>query len=143
MSTVNKAPVWFWVVSVLALAWNVIGVMAYIQQTTMAPEALQALPEAERALIAATPAWVTASFATAVFGGAAGCLLLLLRSRLAMPVLLLSLIGVIVQTGYTLLISDALAVYGPGGLAMPLTILVVAALLPWFARHAARRRWVG
>lgn len=142
MSRTNKAPVWFWIVGVLALAWNMVGVMAYIQQTTMTPEALQALPAAERALLTSIPAWVTAAFAAAVFGGAAGSLLLLLRSRIALPVLVLSLVGVIAQTGYTLFVSEALKVYGPGGLAMPLSILVVAVLLVFFARHAARRRWI-
>lgn len=142
MGRTNKASVWFWVVGVLALAWNLIGVMAYIAQATITPEALQTLPEAERALLAATPAWVTAAFATAVFGGAAGCLLLLLRSRIALPVLLLSLVGVVLQVGYTLFASQALEVHGPGGMAMPVMIVVVAVLLVVFARHAARRRWI-
>ncbi len=26
----NKAPVWFWMLSVLALLWNLIGVIAYL-----------------------------------------------------------------------------------------------------------------
>lgn len=142
MGTTHKAPVWFWVVAVFALAWNAVGVAAYIQQATMTPEALAALSEAERALLEATPAWATAAFAIAVFGGAAGSLLLLLRSRVALPVLVLSLLGVIAQMSYVLFLSDALEVYGPGGLAMPVTVLALSLLLPFFARHAARRRWI-
>lgn len=142
MSRTNKAPVWFWAVAVLALVWNAVGVVAYIGQTTMTPEALAALPPAERALMTATPAWATAAFAIAVFGGAAGSLLLLLRSRVALPVLLLSLVGVVVQMSYVFFLSDALAVYGSEGLAMPLSVLLVSLLLPFFARHAARRRWI-
>ncbi len=26
----NKAPVWFWMLSVLALLWNLIGIIAYL-----------------------------------------------------------------------------------------------------------------
>jgi len=142
MNRTNKAPVWFWAVAVLALGWNAVGVAAYIRQATMTPEALAALPAAERALMTATPAWATAAFAIAVFGGAAGSLLLLLRSRVALPVLVLSLIGVIAQMSYVLFLSKALEVYGSEGLAMPVTVLVVSVLLPFFARHAARRRWL-
>ena len=142
MSRTNKAPLWFWIASVLALAWNLLGVMAYFQQTMMTPEALQALPEAERALLTATPAWVTAAFATAVFGGAAGSLLLVLRSRIALPVLVLSLTGVLAQMSYVVFVSKAFEVYGPGGLAMPTVVLLVSILLPFFARHAARRHWI-
>ena len=79
----NRPSPWYWLVAVAMLAWNGMGVMAYIAQTTMTPETLAALPEAERAVYANMPAWVTAAFAFAVFGGAAGCLLLLLRSRWA------------------------------------------------------------
>ena len=143
MSRLHKAPVGFWVLSVLALVWNLMGVMAYIAQTTMTPDALQALPEAERALVAATPGWVTAAFATAVFGGAAGCLLLLLRSRMALPMLVLSLIGVLAQMGHMFLVSSAWEVYGPGRMAMPAMVIVGAVLLVFFARRASRRRWIG
>ena len=143
MSRLHKAPIGFWVFSVLALIWNLLGVMAYITQTTMTPDALQALPEAERALVAATPAWVTVAFAAAVFGGAAGCLLLLLRSRVAQPVLVLSLAGVLVQMGYMFLLSGAWEVYGPGRMVMPALIIVVAIFLVFFARRASRRRWIG
>lgn len=142
MSKLSKAPMWFWIVSVLALVWNLLGVMAYIQQATISPEALQALPEAERLLLQSTPAWVTGVFATAVFGGAAGCLVLLLRSRLALPVLLLSLIGALAQMSYVFFVSQAYAVYGPGGMAMPVMVILIAVLLVFFARHAARRRWI-
>ena len=44
----NKAPIWFTVVSVLLLIWNFLGVMAYISQVTMGPEALAALPGDQR-----------------------------------------------------------------------------------------------
>ncbi|MDZ7768490.1 MAG: hypothetical protein U5K38_05175 [Woeseiaceae bacterium] len=59
----------FWIISALALLWNLLGVMAYIMRVTMTPEALAALPEAERELYTNTPAWVTGVFAIAVFAG--------------------------------------------------------------------------
>lgn len=133
----------FWIVSGLLLAWNLLGVMAYVQEATMSAEALGAMSEAQRALLRTRPAWATAAFAVAVFGGAAGCLLLLLRSRLAVPVLALSFVGVVVQMVHAFFIADSYAVYGPGGLAMPAMVLVLSIFLVWYARRARKRGWLG
>ena len=73
MTDQNKAPSWFWILSAVMLVWNLMGVMAYIAQVTMSPEALAALPVAEQNLHANTPAWANGAFAIAVWGGAAGC----------------------------------------------------------------------
>jgi hypothetical protein len=142
MSLSTKPPLWFWIVSVLLLAWNGMGVMAYIQQATITQEAVQAMPAAERALLLARPAWATAAFAVAVFGGVVGCLLLLVRSRRALPMLLVSLIGVVAQMTYQFVIADSLAVYGPGGLIMPAMILAGALFLVGFAVAGRRRGWL-
>jgi len=142
MRSSNRPPPWYWLVALAMLAWNGKGVMAYIAQTTMTPEALATLPAAERALYAGIPAWVTAAFAFAVFGGAGGCLLLLLRSRWAPPVLVLSLIGVIAQMSYVVVISKGYEVYGPGGMVMPAVVLAGALFLVWFSRFARRRGWL-
>jgi hypothetical protein len=142
MSASVKPPLWFWVVSAAMLLWNGVGVMAYIADATIGAEALKALPDAERALRESRPAWATAAFAVAVFGGAVGCLLLLVRSRWALPVLVVSLIGVIVQMTHAFLIANSFEVYGPGGLIMPVMVLVLSLCLVWFARRARMRGWL-
>lgn len=142
MTTSHKPPLWFWIVGVTMLLWNLMGVMAYVQEATLTAAQLQAMPQAERALLASRPAWATAAFAIAVFGGAAGCLMLLLRSRLALPVLVLSFVGVLAQMGQAFLIADSFAVYGTGGLIMPAVVTGVAAFLVFFAAHARKRGWL-
>jgi hypothetical protein len=138
----QKPPLWFWILSVLMLLWNGMGVLAYVQDATLSTAALQAMSETERALRLSRPAWATAAFAVAVFGGVAGCLLLLVRNRFALPVLVLSLLGVIVQMAHAFLIADSYAVYGPGGLIMPAMVLAGALFLAWFARHGRRKGWL-
>ena len=47
MSTsIIKTPTLFWVISILALIWNVMGVMAYLGQVYITDEVLASLPEA-------------------------------------------------------------------------------------------------
>lgn len=138
-----KPPLWFWAVSAAMLLWNGLGAMAYVADATITVDALNAMSEAERALRASRPAWATAAFAVAVFGGVVGCLLLLVRSRWAFPVLVLSLLGVAVQMTQAFLIANSYEVYGPPGLIMPALVLTFSLLLVWFARRARARGWLG
>ena len=68
----SKPPVWFWIVSVVALLWNMLGVIAFVGQMMMTPDMLAQLPEAQRVQIEARPMWATIAFGIAVFGGAIG-----------------------------------------------------------------------
>lgn len=128
-------PWWFWVISALALLWNLMGVGAYISDSMMSYEDMvtnygQVLADAA----AAQPAWVTAAYALAVFGGALGCLLLLLRKKVALWPLLLSLLAVIVQQGYMWLGSGVMNEVPTGNKVMYITIPIIAIFLVWFAK---------
>ncbi|MGB5821387.1 MAG: hypothetical protein WBG90_18015 [Saonia sp.] len=137
-----KPKMWFWILSVLALIWNLMGVMAYLAQAFITEEALDALPETERALYDAQPAWVTAAFAIAVFGGTLGCIALLLRKKWARPVLLISLIGILAQMSHAFFISNNFEVYGPGGLVMPILVIIIGVGLVLMARSAQTKGWI-
>lgn len=141
--SMEKPPVWFWVVSVVALLWNLMGVLAYLQQAFMTEEALAALSEPERLLLETRPAWATAAFALAVWGGLLGCVALLLRKKWARPVLIISLIGILVQMIHSFFISKNLEVYGPGEISMPILIILIGVGLVFFARIATRKLWLG
>ena len=132
----------FWIISGIALFWNVLGVMAYLAQAFMSEETLQSLPEAEQAIYQDVPAWATAAFALAVWGGALGCLLLLLRKRWAKVVLVISLLGIFVQMIYNVFLSKSMEVYGPGGLIMPVLVVFVGAFLVWYSRKADTNGWL-
>jgi hypothetical protein len=118
------------------------GVMAYIAQVTMSAEALQALPDNERALYESVPAWATAAFAIAVWGGALGSVLLLLRRKLATSILIVSFFGIIVQMVHSFGMANSIEVYGPGGMVMPVMILIFGAGLIWFSRKATANGWL-
>jgi len=141
MSETIKAPTWFTVVAAVMLVWNLLGVMAYIAQVTMTPEAIAALPEAQRQLLETTPTWATAAFALAVNGGALGCLFLLLKKNLAAIFLQLSLAGVLVQMFHTFFMSKSFEVFGPGEMVMPVMVIVIAIYLVTLAAKAKARRW--
>ncbi len=142
MTTSVKPPTWFWIVSGIALVWNLMGVMAYIAQVTMSAEALQALPENERELYTSLPTWATSAFAVAVWGSALGCLLLLMRKKLAAILLIVGFVGILVQLYHSFFISNSIAVYGPGGMVMPIMVLIIGLLLILFSRKATANGWL-
>ncbi|MDX1315550.1 MAG: hypothetical protein R3356_08615, partial [Eudoraea sp.] len=89
------------------------------------------------------PAWVTAAYAIAVWGGLLGCIALLIRKRWARPLLLVSLLGVVAQTSYNLFATNAVEIYGQGmGLLLPLFVVVIAILLVLIAKIADRKQWL-
>lgn len=138
----TKPPIWFWIVSVLALLWNAMGVMQYLGQAYNT-EAFRANYTAEQLdLITNTPAWVVAAFAIAVFGGVLGCLLLLFRKKLAYTLFLISLIGVVIQMIYNLFIAKSVAIYGPSAVVMTLMIIVIALSLLRFSKLAVNKNWI-
>lgn len=140
--TNNKPAKWFWVVSGLALLWNLLGVGAYIDTMTLSAERLAELPEAQRLLMESTPAWANGAFAIAVNFGALGCLALLLKKAWALPVLALSLAGVVVQFFNAFFLSNSFEVFGPGGMIMPAMVFAIAVYLPVLARQAKDRDWI-
>ena len=68
-STLHKPAIWFWVVTSFALVWNIMGVMAYLGQEMAGEDVLAQMPEEQRIMIMERPAWATAAFAIAVWGG--------------------------------------------------------------------------
>lgn len=138
----SKPPMWFRVVSGLALVWNLLGVMAYLAQVTMSAEDFAKLPEVDQAMMAASPVWYTAAFAVAVFAGALGCLGLLLRKKWAFSLLVLSFIGVALQQIYHFLLSDIGSTLDGEALGMAISIPIVSILLIGFARHSVKKGWL-
>lgn len=142
MGTV-KPPLWFWIVAVLALLWNLQGSYAFHRELTLSPEALAALPLEQQQINAAMPSWVFAFFGVAVIAGVLGSLGLLLRRRWAVPLLLLSFLCVTVQMLSAYATTPVWSLMGAGGAVFPLVLVVVCLLLWLFARMSARRGWIG
>jgi len=127
----------FWAIGAVALIWNVMGGINFVSQ--MDAESVAAMPESYRTIIESRPAWATGAFAIAVFGGALGCLLLLLRKSAAYYLFIASLLGAIVATAQFHGGPES----GPlGALIGGLMQLVVGVFLIWYSKRAESKRWI-
>ncbi|WP_400078838.1 hypothetical protein [Winogradskyella sp. R77965] len=141
-NSMNKPPIWFWILSVLALIWNALGVQKYLQQAYNTEGFRASYTTEQLALMDSTPAWATAAFAVAVFGSVLACILLLLRKKLAKTVFLIALIAIIVQMGYGLLIAKNYEVLSSFEVTMSIFVPIIGLLLYLFAKRSAEKGWI-
>lgn len=139
----QKPPGWFWLVALVLTLWGLMGCFALYLHITVGPKMDPHPTEWDIAYYKALPAWFTAVYCVSIFGGLLGSIALLMRSKLAHPLYIASLAGVIVQFGYVFLATDLIAHKGAAAtVPFPLFIAVVAAFQIWFAVYAKRRGWI-
>lgn len=123
----RRTPPHLWVVGVLALLWNAIGVVDYSMTQTRNAGYMAGFTPEQLAFFYGMPRLVVSAWAVGVFGGLAGSLLLLLRRRLAVWVLLASVLGVVTTTFHNYVLADGMAVAGdPFSLVLTAVIFIVA-----------------
>lgn len=133
----NKPATSFWVISILALIWNAIGVMAYLAQKLMTDEMKAAIPADQSEIMDNTPAWVTAAFAIAVWFGLIACIVLLLRKKLAKLLFIISFAAAFVQMIYNFFMTNAIEVYGTASLIQAIFIIGIGLFLVWYSKKCA------
>lgn len=138
----TTTPKWFLVLAIVLAVWNLMGVMAFFMQISMTAEQIAALPEKEQMLYQDIPMWVNIAFGCAVFGGALGCIALAIKKAIALPILVISLVGVIVQMFHSFVIANSFEVYGPGSAIMPIMVMIIAIVLVWLANNAKTKGWI-
>ena len=137
-----KPPKWFIGFAVIALLWNLIGVLAFVTQVTITPEALGQLPEAEQSLYINMPFWANAAFAVAVFGSMTASFMLICKMYWAVYLFSASLLGIIVQFFHAFVMSEAYEVFGPSGLIIPAMVIVLAIVCLLVSLKAQMAGWL-
>jgi hypothetical protein len=139
--TLSSAHWSFWVISVVALIWHLMGCINFFAQ--MDAGIVASFSETARALVEDRPGWATVAFAVSQFGGALGCVLLLLRKSVAYYLFVASLLGVIATATHTLGMVGSTIELTPGEIAGYIVMPVgVAAFLIWYSRWAAGKSWI-
>lgn len=139
----TSPPGWFWLVSIFLLAWNGLWAFVYLSSVMASPEQLAGrYDEAEAAVMAATPFWVTGAFAVAAFAGLIGAVGLLAKRGWARGMFIASLVAWLIDHVWMIFISDWLTVAGAQGIIVPLVVDILAIFGIWFAARGIRRGWL-
>ena len=129
---------WYMPAAIAALLFMLVAVGGYLMDVTSDPSTL---PLDQRVVVEARPAWAMAAYAIAVWVGLAGALMLLVKRKLAQPLLLVSLIAAIITFPYAVVpgVRDNVTT---NDIAVAVMILVITWTIFWFARHSAQRGWL-
>jgi uncharacterized membrane protein YfcA len=130
---------WYMVAAIASLVFMVLGCAVYVTNVTADPASL---PLDQRAALEAQPSWVIAANAVAVWVGALGALLLVLRRRHAETLLLVSLLAVAVWLAGLLIVPRFRETLGTDDIAVALVVAVITWTIYWFARHSRQRGWL-
>jgi len=134
-------PKHLWIVGVLALLWNGMGAMNYVVTQLKVDAFMSQYTQEQLDYYYGFPAWAIAFWAIAVWFGVAGCVLLLMRKKIAETIFLISFVSMVINSIYSYGMSNGMEIQGAGGFAFSLVIFVVALGL-WIYARAMRARGV-
>jgi len=130
-----------WLIGMIGGLWNSIGVVSFMLTQMDVEAVMSRFPPQQREYFESFPLWAVAFWAIGAFGGVLGCLLLLLRNRLAFHVLLASVIGTIVTNlGGLFLLGGMEVISGTSGLGFTVIPIVFAAFLAYYAHAMGKKR---
>ncbi len=142
-NAISKRPVWFVAVAIILLLWAVAGVASFAAHVFVGEKMAAEQGAWDLDYYRALPAWFAWDYALATLAALAGAIALLMRSRQAVMLYGLSLVGVVIQFGYVFVGTDLLAHKGAAAtVPFPLFIALMGCAQIVLARFAAKRGWV-
>ena len=130
-----KTPWHIWLIGIIAVLFNSIGVFDFVMSMAQGAEyqASAGMTPDQVAYYQMMPGWMTVVWAVGVFAAFLASILLLLRRKLALPVFVLSLAAFLVNLLYIYVLTNGGAVMGQK---MAITSAVIAGLLVFFSWYS-------
>ena len=142
--TTPGRPWHLWVIGIIGGLWSSMGVLSFMLTQMKVEAVMSRFPPQQREYFESFPWWVVAFWAVGVFGGVIGCLLLLLKNRLAFHVLLASVIGTAVcNLGGLFLLGGMEVMRQTDGLGLTVFPVFIAAFLASYARAMSKKGVLG
>lgn len=146
MNTINKPNRGFWIIAIIALVWNIMGLFQFVAATFMQDSMLESYKELyteeQVALFTNIPSWYYVVFGICTITGFLGCIALLLRKKMAIPLFLISLLTVLVVQGYWLLGTNTIDLMGMEAVIMPIIVIIICIFLYFYSKGAAQKGWL-
>ncbi|MEO9953234.1 hypothetical protein [Nonlabens sp.] len=142
MAYSTKPKIWFWIVAILFLVWNLMGVGAWSAETMASTETLMENYTAEQvAFYSSFPIWYTWAYGIAVFTGVFCCVALLFKRKQAVMLALVSLLAVVICRVYDLSV-DSWNMMETVDRTFFIIVPVLSVLLWLFTRNIKAKGWL-
>ena len=136
-----KTPWHLWLVGVIAVLFNSIGVFDFVMSRAKGATymASAGMTPDQIAHYQQMPGWMTVDWAVGVFGAFVASILVLLRKKLALPIFILSLAAFLVSLLYTYVLTNGGAIMGQQMVITSAVITVLLVFFSWYSRFMAAR----
>lgn len=130
---------WFMPAAVASLLFMGLGCVMFLMQVLADPSVM---PLDQRAAHDAQPVWVTIAMGIAVGVGAIAAVMLVLRNRLAEPLMTVALAAVLLWLAGLLLVSGLRENMSANDMIVAIVVTALIWTIFWFARHSRQRGWL-
>ena len=130
---------WYLPAAIASLLFMLLGCAVFLLDVSADPATM---PLDQRAAHDAQPLWLTLVYGAAVWAGALGALLLILRRRIAERLLLVSFVAVAIWLAGLLLVPRLRDLLGTDDIAVAVVVTILTWTIYWFARNSRRRGWL-
>lgn len=96
----TKPRAWFWILAIIFLVWNLMGIGAWSTEMAATDILLEQMNEQQQQLYLSRPSWYIYVYGIAVFTGLIACIMLLFKKKHAVLLSLISLFAVIITTSF-------------------------------------------
>lgn len=136
-----KAPWHIWVVGVIAVLFNAIGVFDYTMFMAQGADYLAkaGMTSEQIAFQQQLPLWMRIDWAVGVWTALIASVLILARSKLAFPVFVLSLAAFLVSVLHSYVLSEGGRIAGTAGAITSVVITAELAFCAWYSRAMTRK----
>ena len=143
MSNLNKPAIWFWILAIVFLLWNLMGVMHYFSVSGATPEQMAQGNAKMTEYFTLAPKWMWHLLAVSVFTGVLACVSLLLRKSWAIPLAVISFLAAFFNDAYAIISLNAFDYYDSTMKIMTAVVFILCLLLVVFAISSKRKNWIG
>ena len=134
-----KAPVHLWIIGIVSLLWNALGVFDYLATKMRLEFYMSQFTPEQLDYFYAFPAWMVAAWAVAVWGDLLGSVALLLRKAWAVWLFGAGVLGLAVSSVYNFVLTNGLEIMGSEAGMFTLVIWIIALFLFFYALSMAKR----
>lgn len=142
MTSKTKPNVLFWIIALVFLLWNLIGLAFFFTEVFASEMIVAQMNEEQAQMYADRPAWYMGNYAVAVFSGVLACIALLFKNRSAVWLSGISFIALIISTIYNFSIGAWEMVEASDQL-MFLLVPIFGLILFLYALFARKKGWLG
>ena len=136
-------PTWFWIIAIISVLWNIMGIISFMAHTFISDEVLKTLSVEEQSLYNDYPLWTSIIFIVAVLSGLLGSVALLARKKISLLIFQISLVAIVIQMTHNIFFTPSIAVFGLAqAITMPIIVIVYAVFLVWFSKYSIAKNWL-